>query len=226
MKRVVILLLIAAGLAVGAAIVTYIVTLGAEERALARYETAPVLVSTGAIPTGVSLAAAVAQGLAAPQQFPVTFTPTNAITAVTPDNSELVALADLPAGRMLLTGDFGVPGGAPVLLEVPPDRVAVTFAAGETQRVANFVEPGSYVTVLSVGGNGATSVVFSRVLVLAVGDITGQADVDLAESTAIPTSLVTVAIRPEEVQTLVEAISNSEIYLGLLGADAFVPPAG
>lgn len=226
MKRVVILLLLAAALAVGAAVVTYVVTLSAEERALAQYETAPVLVSVATIPANTSLSAAVAQGLAAPQQFPVAFTPSNAITQVTPDNSDLVAVGDLAPGRLLLSGDFSTPTGAPSLLDVPADRVAVTFAAGETQRVANFVEPGSYVTVLAVRESGATEVVFGRTLVLAIGDVTGMADVDLAESTAVPTSLVTVAIRPEEVQALVEAISTSEIYLGLLGDDAFVPPAG
>lgn len=195
MKRVA-TLGIAAALVAALAVMGVVVYLrGAEDRALSQFTMVTVLSSAEAIPAGTTLGDAVAQGLAAPIQFPSDYAPTNRLLSVTPENVNLVALDDLSAGQILMAGDFEPTADAPQLLNIPNGKAAVTITIGdEAQRVGAFLIPGSRVSVVSGG-----RVLFPSLEVLAV---TG--------------TLVTFAVNPSQMAPLIKASSP---YLALLDQD-------
>ena len=94
-------IILAVLLAVIAAGLVFLYTRGAEQRALDEQQPVNVLVSTAVIPQGMPLADAVSGGLAQQTQVPSTMVPVGAITALTPENSSLLALREIAAGEIL-----------------------------------------------------------------------------------------------------------------------------
>jgi len=103
MKRVLPIIL-AIVLAVVAAGIVFFYTRGAEQRVLDEQQPVAVLVTTGVIPGGMPLGDAVAGGLVESTQVPSTMAPTGAITAVTAENTGLLALGTALASVMGTTG--------------------------------------------------------------------------------------------------------------------------
>ncbi len=233
MKRVVLLVILAVLLAVAAGAVTYRFISGAEERALTGFQKVPVYQALEDIPADTTLAAAVAEGLAGPVDFPERYLPTNALTEVTAEDANLITPVDLAAGQILMEGDFVPPADAPVLLAVPPGQAAVSVALGDPQRVGSFLEPGSRIAVLlsetSVDSAGTsttqTSVLFENVAVLAIGNVSDSSllDVSVSVGSSGETTLVTLALDPDQVQALVHAVQTGSLYLALLGEGTQVP---
>lgn len=230
MRRVGVLVVLAVALAVLAGFAAYTYLSGAEDRALARYEMVSVLFSQDTIPEGTSLADAVAEGLAAPSEFPADFVPSNAISSITPDIADLVTPVELAEGQILLVGDFTSATPEPDLLAVPDGKVAVSIALTEAARLAPFLEPGDQVvlfTTYDAGANGqsepTTRVLLPQVEVLAVGASTASG-VPLADPADAPADgLVTLSLAPADAARVVQAIADSQIYLGRLGGGTLVP---
>jgi Flp pilus assembly protein CpaB len=70
-----------------------------------------------------------------------------------------------------------------------------------------------------------SEVLFPSVEVLAVGDVSLDSVVDPSAppKDVAPTTLVTVALQPEQLQRLVLATASGALYLALLGPGASVP---
>ena len=113
-------IILAVLLAVIAAGLVFLYTRGAEQRALDEQQPVNVLVSTAVIPQGMPLADAVSGGLAQQTQVPSTMVPVGAITALTPENSSLLALREIAAGEILLGANFGTAIPDTTALPVPP----------------------------------------------------------------------------------------------------------
>lgn len=105
------------------------------------------------IPKGTPSEQAVGQGLIELTEVPVEFIPSTAIVDPNAELNNLVAVVDLPAGSMLVSGNFVAPN---VLSTGITDRleergmVTVTFPIDQVAGVAGFVQPGDFVNMLVV----------------------------------------------------------------------------
>ena len=105
------------------------------------------------IPKGTPSEQAVGQGLIELTEVPVEFIPSTAIVEPNAELNNLVAVVDLPAGSMLVSGNFVAPN---VLSTGITDRleergmVTVTFPIDQVAGVAGFVQPGDFVNMLVV----------------------------------------------------------------------------
>jgi len=105
------------------------------------------------IPKGTPAEQAVGQGLIELTELPVEFIPATAIVDPNAELNNLVAIVDLPAGSMLVAGNFVAPN---VLSTGITDRleergmVTVTFPIDQVAGVAGFVQPGDFVNMLVV----------------------------------------------------------------------------
>lgn len=103
------------------------------------------------IPKGTPSEQAVGQGLIELTEVPVEFIPATAIVEPNAELNNLVAVVDLPAGSMLVSGNFVAPN---VLSTGITDRleergmVTVTFPIDQVAGVAGFVQPGDFVNML------------------------------------------------------------------------------
>lgn len=222
MRRV--LALVIAALAIGGFVGygIYVYLQDAETRALSRYELVEVLVSKEIIPEGTTLAAAVAEGLAGPEGFPADFLPSNALTEVSAERASLVTIEELAPGQVLLSGDFVPAPDAPRLLEVPEGMVAISLALPEEARLGPFLQAGERVAIVatSATANPATGLNETRVLVpnvevLAVGAVSSpQGVISSGDNSG---RLVTVAVKPSDLVSVVGAATTASVYLSLLG---------
>lgn len=109
------------------------------------------------IPKGTPSEQAVGQGLIELTEVPVEFIPSTAIADPNAELNNLVAVVDLPAGSMLVSGNFVAPN---VLSTGITDRleergmVTVTFPIDQVAGVAGFVQPGDFVNMLVVRSLG------------------------------------------------------------------------
>ena len=105
------------------------------------------------IPKGTPAEQAVAQGLVEQVEVPVEFIPSTAIKQPNTELNNLVAVVDLPAGSMLVAGNFVAPNvlstGITDRLE-ERDMVTVTFPIDQVAGVAGFIQPGDFVNMLVV----------------------------------------------------------------------------
>lgn len=105
------------------------------------------------IPKGTPSEQAVGQGLIELTEVPVEFIPATAIVEPNAELNNLVAVVDLPAGSMLVAGNFVAPN---VLSTGITDRleergmVTVTFPIDQVAGVAGFVQPGDFVNMLVI----------------------------------------------------------------------------
>ncbi len=92
---------------------------------------------------------------------------------------------------------------------------ALTFGVDNNSGVAGFVNPDSRVDIIAMVGAGAetkAAPILSDVEVIAVGQLYQK---NPGQSTAIPSSSVTVCVSPEDANKLIKAISASKLYLTL-----------
>jgi len=102
---------------------------------------------------------------------------------------------------------------------------AVTFSVDNNSGVAGFVQPESHVDIISMTGSGAdvkAQPILSDVEIIAVGSTYQKAQ---GQTTATPTSSVTVALTPEDAQKLIKGIVASKLYLTLRNDKDHTPVA-
>ncbi len=233
MKRVLPIIL-AVILAVIAAGIVFFYTRGAEQRVLDEQQPVAVLVTTGTIPVGLPLGDAVAGGLVESTQVPSTMAPTGAISAVTPENTALVALTTVNPGQILLTSNFVAELPQVEAVPVPDGMIAIAITLGDPQRVGNFVRPGSQVVMFDTyaggeGGGTVTRVLLPNVTVIAVGDATTSSTVTNPDGSAgaqAPSALLTLALTQADAEKVIYASQSGSLYLGLLGEGTQIQTSG
>ncbi len=236
MKRPIVPILVAIGLAFLAGLAVFLYARGAENRALQDQQAVPVYVTNDVVPAGTSLGAAVAQGLAGPTQVSDKLSPPSAVGIVDESNSGLVAAEDIPAGQVLLAGDFVTEAQQSVSINIPDGMMAVSLVLGDPQKVGSFVRPGSSIaifdTMTAISPENpetgtptlATRPLLDRVEVLAIGAVT-QDNAGAATPDAWSNSLVTVAVDQAQAEKLIHAIQTGSLYMALLGENTTLKPS-
>ena len=205
----------------GFAVFSY--TSGVETRIKSELKTANVYIVVSQIPVGTSLTNAITSGLVEMKAFPLTSVPTGVITDSNSTTSTLVAIQALQPGQILTRGNFGDLALNTGSLPIPNGKMAVTISLGDPEHVANFVQPGSEITIFANGQNGAskfTQVLIERTQVLAVGNQVSASST--GPSGIQPSPLITVAVSPSDAQRLIFATRNLSLYLGLRSAGVIV----
>lgn len=217
----------------------------ADERALAGQKPVTVLMAAEEIPAGTSGADAEKSGLVREDVLPRESVPSDALDSVGGEVSKLVATGAIAPGQVLTRSQFGTAATTTAGLPVPDGTVAVSVEMTDPGRVGGFVEPGAeiavYDTFNTFGARAGsrpsgdriqdqhenlrdTRVLLPRVSVLAVGTTTsaksGNGD-ENADETA-DTSIVTVAVTPEEAAKLVHGANTGTLYFALLNGSTDV----
>lgn len=234
MKRPVIPIVIAIVLALAAGAAVYFYARTAENRALQAQQPVAVLTSASVIPMGTSLAQAQADGLIATTQVPEQLRPADAIDSVSAANRDLVALADIPAGQLLLAPAFGAAPTQVAALRVPDGLMAVTVLLEDPGKVGSFLRPGSQVAVFDTVARPGTEVgmpmafstrpLIDRVEVLAVGAVTEEQEAT-ATAEDWTARLVTLAVDQAQAERLVHGTHTGVLTLALLGEDTTLTPS-
>lgn len=81
------------------------------------------------------------------------------------------------------------------LLDIQPGKRAMTIAVDDIQSVTGFIQPGSYVDVVSVLDDGVAQIILQKVRVLAVGTITENTEME-EENTMPAYDKVTLELDP------------------------------
>jgi pilus assembly protein CpaB len=125
---------------------------GLEDSAYEGQQLLEVWVVTEPIPRGTPAEQVIATGLIAKSEVPVDFRPATAIQDPTSELTGLVAITDLPANAVLVTGNFVAPS---VVATGVTDRLAekgmvtLTFSLDQVRSAAYLLEPGDYVNILA-----------------------------------------------------------------------------
>lgn len=97
-------------------------------------------------------------------------------------------------------------------IPIEKGKRAITIDVDEVQSVSGFIQPGSFVDIVSVFDDGISKVILQNVKVLAVGNLLA------AEETDEPYNRITFEITPEEGASLALANEHTFITLMLRGA--------
>lgn len=234
-------------------VVTYVGR--ADARALEGVETVHVLVATGPVDQGTTVAEARAADLIGTELLARKVVPPGALAELGPQDDTLVFASDVTEGEVLQRPRLAEATAGGGGLAVPDGMLAVTVELDDAARVARFVTVGSEVAIFdsynvfegSDGGswtpagdhltddfpkNKATRVLLPRVEVLAIGEETLRRDTiaepDAAEGTEplVPVTLVTVAVDQRQAEKLIHGAQTGTLYLGLLGDHEVTPGPG
>ncbi len=211
----------------------------ANARALAGQQAATVLIVRETIAAGTSAAAAQAQGLLGTERLPSASVPADALTAITPDVSNLVTDADLQPGQLLLRSMLATSAPDTSGLAIPHGMMAVAIQFCVPEAVAGNLRAGSKVAVFAttVSGNSglsaqaactgphaltaqavSTHLVLPTVTVLAVGQGTGGQSGSTSSSGSGQNTLglVTLAVSQADASQLIQLTEDGLPYLALL----------
>lgn len=177
----------------------------ADARAVAGLRPTNAYVALSTIPSGTSLNDAVQSGLARREALARRTVPSGAVTRLTADLRDKVAVTDIQAGQVLFAAAFGSKQAQQSGLRLPTGKVAVSVSLDDPHRVGNFVQPGARIAIFdtfntvrifdgqarlsagnpgSVAGDGLadnhlynhqTRLLLANVVVLAVGTATQSA---------------------------------------------------
>lgn len=229
MKRIAILVLVALALGGFAAFGTYQVQSQADSRALAKFQTTQVLVTKVDVPALTSIADAHAAGMIELVRYPTQYLPVESLRPVESINSNDLAFTALPAGRLILAGDFGVQSNRGSSLVIPAGFTALALDLSMANRAGGFLQPGRRVAIISSvpGGTTANSsfktrTLFSGIQVLAVGQNTVNG-LSLTQTADDAQNVVTLAVKPNDVTSLLNAVQSGNITLVLLSQGTQVP---
>lgn len=216
----------------------------ADARAVAGQQPKAVYVTTALLPSGTTLKDAVRTGLLKQTTVAAKGLPVGALTAVTDDNSRLVAVSDIPPGEYVQESRFGTTPIGRKAIEVPGGMVAVSVQLSDPARVGTFVTPGTHLVIFdsykikALGDNDkakqlntadvkGTSILLPDVLVIAMGQTalnpgaspTANGNDQNSQQQGAPSFLVTVAVSPQDAAKLVHGINTGQLYAGLRGSD-------
>lgn len=158
----------------------------ADARAVAGQQPKTVFITTALVPSGTTLKDAVRAGLLKQTTVAAKGLPEGALTAVTDENSRLVAISDIPPGEYVQESRFGTTPIGHKAIEVPGGMVAVSVQLSDPARVGTFVTPGTHLVIfdsykikalgdsekakqLNAADVKGTSVLLEDVLVIAMG---------------------------------------------------------
>lgn len=216
--------------AIGTTLV-YLYAKQANDRAIAEARPVDVLVAKTLIPAGTSADQILTDNSVEIQQIPAQSVAEGAIGDIQGVAGQ-VAINPIFPGQQILTQLFGETAGAVTGINIPEGLLAASFSFGDTARVAGFVNAGSEVAVFltspAVGDNEepTTRLLLPNVQILAVGatTITPPADPTQANPEAPPRATMTIAVTQKQLEKLVFAQQQGELYLGLLNDASEVRP--
>lgn len=225
MSRRTIALVVAVVLAVVATVALISYVRGLEDKAFEGAETVEVFVAADIIPAGTSAEFASSKNLFERSVIPRKVLAEGAVS----DLSQIagkVAAVNIVKGEQIISARFVTPGQVRGVLPIPADRQAVSIEVAIPPGVAGFVQPGDRISIvaqLSVprGGEDETRVQYllQDVEVLAIGQrvVTVQGQ-DQGDEQAQQQSqvLATLALRPAEIEKLVFAKLQGQLYFTLL----------
>jgi pilus assembly protein CpaB len=169
-----------------------------------------VLVAKTKIEVGTTGTTASANGAFEQQEIPKANVVAGALSEATPIN-DLVALVPIFPGQQIISPQWGA-AGQTAGLSLPAGDVAISVSLGDTQRVAGFVQPGSYVAVFVSGtpktgaaGNVGVRTLLPKVQVLAVGPTTAvskSTGTASGNTEAIPSAILTLAVTQEQAKKI------------------------
>lgn len=256
MVKRVIAIVAAVVLALMGAVLVLVYAKGADSRALAGQAPTKVYVSKELVPIGTTLKDALRAQKIEVTELAAKGVPTGALKAIDSANDGQVALADIVPGQYLLASAFGDKAPNQKAIEIPDGQVAISVSLEDPNRVGAFVTRGSFVTIYysyglkKVGtdeatkqfnelGVNATSVLLGKVTVIGVGASglppapePSASPGSKTQSAAVPSTLLTLAVSPEDSIKLVGAIQANalqnnpakHLYFGLHGSDVTVDP--
>jgi Flp pilus assembly protein CpaB len=229
MKRLIALIVAALLLGGFAAFGTYQVQSQADQRALAKFQTTDVLVTKLEVPALTSISDAMAAGMIDVVQYPTQYLPVEELRSVDSTNSGDLAFTALPPGHLILKGDFGVQSNRGNSLVIPDGFTAVALDLAPENRAGGFLQPGRRVAVISTAPSDASSktafttrTLYSGLQVLAVGQNTVNG-LSLTPTADNSQNIVTLAVRPQDVAELLNAVETGSISLVLLSQGTQVP---
>jgi pilus assembly protein CpaB len=216
--------------AIGTTLV-YLYAKQANDRAIAEAKPVKVLVATALIPAGQTPDQALAAGSLVAQDIPEKSVAEGAVSNIANLQGK-VALASIYPGQQILTQLFGDAVQTVTGISIPKGFMAASFTFSDTARVAGFVNAGSKVAVFltspaaSSDNTPTTRLLLPTVQILAVGatTITPPADPTKANPEAPPRATMTIAVDQKQLETLVFAQTQGELYLGLLNDQSVVKP--
>lgn len=237
MERRKILLVAAAVVAALGAGLVFLYAEGAEDRAVARFETVEVLSAAQQIDRGESMDEALAAGK-------VTLAPVTVdevLAGASADDeafSGQVALTTLYPGEQLLPVKFGSADDVETTstLPVPQGKVAISVSLTDQGRVGSFTRPGSEVAVfLSAtpedGSPAFTRMLLPKVTVIGTGSAsqvqsttTGADGATVAEE--LPNTLLTLAVEQGEAEKVLFAQDAGTLSFALLPAKGELEDTG
>lgn len=220
-----------ASLALGAvaAIATVVYVRGVQARALDGAEPVDVYVAIEEIPAGTTAGEAQARGLFEQRKLPRTAVGEGAVVSIE-DVRDKMAVAPILKGEPLRVARFGTGAAVNRVLPIASDRQAMSLEVGVPPGVGGFIQPGDHIAIVAqldvprAGGaqpEPRVAYLLQDVPVLSVGrrvvtDKTeGKAEVDQQQKV-----LLTLALRPAEVEKLTFAVFQGQVYATLLPPDA------
>jgi pilus assembly protein CpaB len=233
-RRTVLLLAAALVAALGTALV-FLYVKGADDRAEQRFETVEVLRAVVPIEKGESIDDAASNGKLALEAVAKQDVLPNSQTS-TEELSGQVATTDIYPGEQIISDKFGQAAealAAKSALDVPKSDIAISVNLSDPGRVAGFINPGSQVAIIfngaGPGGTTLSRVLLPEVTVLGVGSTTTTTQTTTTPegeetTTAIPQTLLTLALSKDEAERVAFAVSNGEIVLGLRTPNSTVRP--
>lgn len=223
------LLIAAAVVAALGTVLVFLYVRGADSRAEDRFATTEVLVATGQIGQGESIASASANGklamapVAEGQVLPGAVTTTAGLDS-------LVALTTIYPGEQIIPQKLGDDAAASSALPIPAGKLAISVNLSDPARVAGFINPGAEVAVIYTGTNPTSGTTYTRTLldratVLGVGSstpapVSGPTAQQPAET--VSRTLLTLAVSQLDAQRILFAQGNGELTFALLTKDVKV----
>lgn len=235
MKRPIIPILVAVGLALLAGVLVFWYANSAEDRALDDQQAVSVLITTADVVKGTTLSAAAEAGLIESTQVSDKLAPATALSSVDGTTGALVATSDIPAGQILLANSFATEAVVPAGVEIPAGLMAMSVTLGDPQKVGSFLRPGSYIAVFNTMSSTSpenpdaepvvrTRLLLDRVEVIGIGAVTAESDDSIAPEDWA-NALVTVAVDQDQAEKLVHGAQTGALYLALLSDDTTLKPS-
>lgn len=211
---------------------------GVDARAAEGQETVKVVMATEVIDPGESVADAVEAGKIVSREIPRGDLGEGAVTS-SAAIKDLIALGTVYPGQQLVSQQFGEPGGQQVL-GIPGKRMAISVELTDPERVAGFVNPGSWVAIFMSGDpelylkDGSTQkmppltrILLPKVQVLGVGDTavvprTTTEDDGTETTEQVPRTILTIAVTQDEAEKVIYSARNGDLTFALRTDDTLV----
>jgi pilus assembly protein CpaB len=216
--------------AIGTTLV-YLYAKQADDRAQADAQPRDVLVASQTIPAGTSAEQALNDNLIETKSIASDDVAANAVGTIDALAGQ-VAIGPIYQGQQILTDLFGETAGAVTGINIPKGLLAASFTFSDTARVAGFVNAGSRVSVFltspaaSPDEEPTTRLLLPDVQALAVGNVTVTPPTDptKANPEQLPRATITIAVTQAQLEKLVFAQTQGELYLGLRTDSSEVKP--